>query len=297
MNQSVLPDSIQSPVITTFISSSKPIENADSLRQISYFNRLDSVFKSNISTYDTLIIQEPVNKNMLITERIRQSGKGYKEPQYREPFAEDLVSGILLLVFLLLGITSAIEGKRIKQLYRAMLAVSFANVLKREEKFISHRSSVMLLLAFLLGVSLCVYNGIYYYRYTTDISDKTILFITLFLGFICVYFTKVITVTFLAFVFEQKELASNYIFNLLLFNIGSGVLLFPILVLYTYTLLPKEIVLMVSFTMIAFFISYRTIRNIYMSIQQGAVMSYIFLYFCALEFLPLMVLIKLLIAP
>lgn len=295
MNQSVLPDSIQSPVNTTVVGSSKLVENPDSLRQVSYFNRLDSVFKSNISKYDTFIIQEPVNKNSLITERIKQSVSGYKEPQYREAFAEDLVSGILLFIFLLLGITSAIEGKRIKQLYKAMLAASFANVLKREEKIISNSSSVMLLLVFLLGVSLCVYNGIYYYRYTTDISDKTMLFITLFFGFISVYFAKIITVTFLAFVFEQKELASNYIFNLLLFNIGLGVLLFPILVLYTYTSLPKEIVLTISFTMIAFFISYRTIRNIYMSIQQGAVMSYIFLYFCALEFLPLMVLIKLLV--
>jgi hypothetical protein len=287
-------DSIPMPV--KFISNyTHPIVNIDSLQQASYNKMLDSIFESNNSKYDTQIIQEPVNKKNLVNEIILEKGKAYLEPTEREFHSDNYTTIIVLLIFALLGVIAALEGKKINQLYKAIIGLSYASVLKREEKTISRRSSFLLLLVFLFTTSLVLFNGIIYNNYSTMFSNNLILFIAIIASIITAYFIKIFSVIILGFIFEKTVMVSDYVFNILLFNVGLGIVLFPFLILYFYTPLPKDILLIISFSIISFFIVYRILRSIYISFQQGAFISYIFLYFCALEILPLIVLIKILI--
>lgn len=290
-------ENIETVTVPSSASSSlaKPAENIDSLQQLTYYKMLDSIFESNISKYDTHIIQEPIKTNNLVNEHIINKGKSYLEPNQRALHNDNFTSIIVLLIFVLLGVTAALEGKKIYQLYKAIIGLSYASVLKRDEKTISRRSSIFLLLIFLFSSSLVLFNGIVHSNYATIFSNNIVLFMVIAIAIIVAYFIKISSALILGFIFEKAAMVSDYVFNILLFNIGLGIVLFPLSVLYIYTSIPKELILIISFIIISFFIGYRIIRSIYISFQQGAFVSYIFLYFCALEILPLIVLIKLLI--
>jgi hypothetical protein len=118
-----------------------------------------------------------------------------------------------------------------------------------------------------------------------------------FVGIISsMYIIKFFTNYILAFISSNNELAKEYLFNVFVFSQTIGVILFPLVVCLQFTKYPSEWFLYPALIITAGFYALRMFRSFIISVgEQNVGILYIFLYLCALEILPLLVLIKFLL--
>ena len=110
---------------------------------------------------------------------------------------------------------------------------------------------------------------------------------TLTLDALCILFSIITT---------KHELGSEYIFNVFLHSQVIGIILFPMVVCLQFSRYPIEWFLYPSMVIYILFFTLRTFRGfVIASSEQNSGFLYIILYFCALEILPLLVLVKFLV--
>lgn len=116
----------------------------------------------------------------------------------------------------------------------------------------------------------------------------------------CIIFAGLVYLKqFVLFVFGQifslKQSVGKYILTVSTFNVFIGLAMVPILVVLTFSTEPvKEVALLVGLGIIGILLIYKTIRLLFLS---GSFLSFhkfhFFLYLCAFELAPLLVLLKL----
>jgi hypothetical protein len=100
----------------------------------------------------------------------------------------------------------------------------------------------------------------------------------------------------LAFISSNNDLGKEYLFNVFVYSQTIGIILFPFIVCLQFTKYPTELFLYPALVICAGFYALRMFRGFIISVtEQNVGILYIFLYLCALEILPLLVLIKFLL--
>ena len=107
------------------------------------------------------------------------------------------------------------------------------------------------------------------------------------------YLLKLFLYKILGSVFSQREVTSELIFNMMLYNNVLGLILLPVATVHALVpgfgiaslfLVPGLIVL---------FYLMSIIRSVYFAIREGISIFYLILYLCALEILPVLLVTKL----
>lgn len=206
---------------------------------------------------------------------------------------------LVFIVFgiMLTGYVYAVFYNELKNLFKAFIDVRTAAHLPLKEHFVSRPISVLLSANFILMISLFILQSVSS-RLLPIISMEfsPISFILIIPGVFLIYFTKILLVKILGFVFYKKEIADSYYFIILLTNQMLGILLIPIVIFIAYGNLLSASVLIYSgilILLLGFFI--RAGKGIVLAIHGKENWFYIFLYFCTLEILPLLIGIKLLV--
>jgi hypothetical protein len=102
---------------------------------------------------------------------------------------------------------------------------------------------------------------------------------------------KIGLIRFLSFIFRTHQPSNEYILNILIFNILTGIFLLPLLVFAVY--LKCVIFLWICMIIFTLFFIFRLIRGFLIGISITKFSSvFLFVYLCSLEMLPLVVLIK-----
>jgi hypothetical protein len=121
---------------------------------------------------------------------------------------------------------------------------------------------------------------------------------TRFLTFSCaiavIYSGKMLGLRILSNIFNVDRPASAYIFTIFLFNMIAGLLLLPVIIILTYAPVHiREYAVTVILIILALILCYRLFRAvvIWMSIPR-APLFYLFLYLCAFEVAPLLLIRK-----
>ena len=144
-----------------------------------------------------------------------------------------------------------------------------------------------LLISLLIFQTILIYN-----KYQDELLNSFVLFLLIFISIIILWFLKIIVIKFIAKLFKEYQISTEYRINILVFNIISGIFLLPVLILITY--LKANIFLYSAFIIIGFFILFRFFRSMQIANNLRKIsVLYIFLYFCSLEILPAIVIIKL----
>lgn len=205
----------------------------------------------------------------------------------------------ILLLFLVLSIYVAVkiaDTSKIVKVFLSVFSLQAAKQLYREDYKLSKRVSVFLTLCFVLVFSFLIYS--INHRFGIMLKDVNSFVQYLFFMFLIVgmYTVKIVVNYFLSTVFYQTDLAKEYTFNIFVFCQIVGVLLFPFILFMQFSTLPDEWFIYPSIVLIIAALSLRLFRGVAISTIDGGVgILYIFLYLCALEVIPLLVLIKFLV--
>jgi len=200
---------------------------------------------------------------------------------------------ILVIAVLLLGMVKAFSNNRYKLGLKALFKYSVAQEITREEHVFFHRSNVLLTFVYLFTLSLILYQLKRMVLNESSLPEGLTSFFVILGGVIILYISKFLFSKMLLFVFNDTTSASEYIFNVSLYNNLMGVLLIPILCITYFTAFlfqPLLVYIVIPLALLVFLL--RLIRLFLIGRSIELLYVYIFLYICTLEILPLVVLYR-----
>ncbi len=205
--------------------------------------------------------------------------------------------GIILFLVLTLYVSIKVyDPKKIYKIFASVFSLQASKQLFREDYKLNKRVSVFLTISFILVISFLIYMTNHYFGFIlSDVSPlKQYVF---FLVTVClVYSIRFLVSYLLSFVVSNTELDREYFFNTFVFSQTLGLILFPMIVLIQFSKYPAEWFLYPAVIICAGFYVLRLFRGFVISVlEQNVGILYIFLYLCALEILPLLVLVKFLL--
>lgn len=213
------------------------------------------------------------------------------------PYTPSYWQGILMLIlFSIYVVIRVSEPKKILKIFISVFSLQEAKQLFREEIKLTKRISLLMGIVFVLVIAFLIqFTNHYFGLILNDYSQ-----IQQYLFFIVVaclaYLVKFLINYALAYISSNKELGKEYLFNVFIFSQAIGIIIFPLIVCLQFTKYPTEWFLYPALIICAGFYVLRMFRVFIISAtEQNIGILYIFMYLCALEILPMLVLIKFLL--
>lgn len=203
---------------------------------------------------------------------------------------------VMLMITALVLIARIFYRKNISELVRAFLSFSVTNQLVRDENILLQRASLILTVIFNLTAAFMVwqFGSVIAHKFLFALNDfSRFLVFAFFIALI--YSLKYVILKLSGFIFETEREMDAYIFNIFLSNNLFGMVLFPVAVLlFLYPRLSDSPVIFIAvIATAALFFLYRILRGILIGRASPSWSPvHLFLYICALEFAPLLVLLK-----
>jgi len=203
------------------------------------------------------------------------------------------VIGFLVLLLVLFAVLKGRFAKESSSIIHAFYSNRILGQINKEEQFFSSWPFVFLYLLFGFIIGMFLYQCCKYYQLSYDYVGVH-WFLRLSVTVILFYTLKVLLVKCLGFIFKAQKIASEYISILFLTYFNAGLLFLPIVIglslsagrfgiIYIY-------ISLILLVFIYFFQFLRAITNILSNYKFPLI--YLFIYLCALEICPLLILIK-----
>ncbi|WP_207422102.1 DUF4271 domain-containing protein [Desertivirga brevis] len=203
------------------------------------------------------------------------------------------VIGFLFILLVLFAILKSRFTKESTSLIHAFYSNRILGQINKEEQFFSSWPFVFLYLLFGFIIGMFLYQCCRYYQLSYDYVGVH-WFLRLSIIVIAFYTLKVLLIKCLGFVFKGEKIASEYISILFLTYFNAGLLFLPVVIALSLTAGRFGIIYiyvsLILLILIYFFQFLRAITNILSSYKFPLI--YLFIYLCALEICPLLVLIK-----
>lgn len=220
----------------------------------------------------------------------------HKNPIYVNSSLLYWPSIILFIVFAFYISIKVSDPKKILKIFISVFSLQASKQLIREDYKLYKRVSLLLSLNFILVISLLLFITNNYFGLILKSSSPIIQYLFFILVTIGVYFAKVLSVLGFSFITSRGETGKEYIFNIFVFCQITGLASFPFIVFLQFSKYPQEWFLYPTLIVCGCFYCFRMFRGIVIStLEQNVGILYIILYFCALEILPFLVLVKFLL--
>lgn len=203
---------------------------------------------------------------------------------------------LLLLVFGIYVYVKIIDPKKIAKISLSVFNIQIAKQLIREDYKIYKRVSVLLSFCFVLMFSFLLYKINDRFDLVLEGSNAHIQYLFFVLLVTLMYSTKIIFIKLSNLLTQTYDLGNEYVLTIFLHSQVLGIFLFPFIVCLQFSQYPMELFLYPSMVITCLFFFLRWFRGfVISSLEQNSGLLYIILYFCALEILPLFVLMKFLL--
>jgi hypothetical protein len=204
----------------------------------------------------------------------------------------DWITLLLILCFILLAWVQVFDRYRLSQIIRASLQKRFFSLLIREGNLFTERISFALGLIYLISLALLIFLGFNNLTGGPPFGLRPFsLFLLTLVSIILYWGIKVFLIRMLGNIFRTSLTTREYLVNIMVFNMVSGLNLLPFLVLIVY--LESPLFLYSGLIIIALLIVLRFIRGFMIGINLTKFSYlYLFVYLCSLEILPLIVLLR-----
>ncbi len=216
-----------------------------------------------------------------------------KEPLVREDFVSPIIGVSFLLLFLLLVFISYNFRSYISTILLANISPKNLNEKNISESNRNKKAGIWLTIFFLFVLAILVFNFLSFNStYLKSLKSSGYLFLSI--GTVSVLFIiKYILKKLIGKVFHQERLTELSFRQLGLKDKGYGVILFPFLILYNFSLPLKEISFIIIISISCFYLILRWVNGFLLGIKYGNIpYFYSFLYICTLEILPVALVIK-----
>lgn len=202
----------------------------------------------------------------------------------------------LLVTFALIVFARVSEPRKFFRVFTSFYSLQASKQLLREDYKIGRRLSVVLLLVFLVSLSYLLYLLNRYFGLILPEWPALGQF-GFFAGMVlAMYFVKYLFSMAVGYMINATELVKEYLFNVSVFAQVAGIAIFPFVIAIQFSKYRAEWFLYPAIVLVLAFFIFRLVRGFAISaVEQGIGFFYIFLYLCALEILPLLVLVKFLL--
>jgi hypothetical protein len=200
---------------------------------------------------------------------------------------------IVLAVVVVLKVTAPVRTLRV---LNAAYSLQVAKQIEREDYSPFKRVSVLLSIIFVLVVAFLFFKLNQLYGSVLEQNSSLFQYLFFVMVVVVVYTIKFIVMNFVSFLTDTSHLFGEYINNTLIINQSIGLLLFPVIILAElspvnplWLVFPSVLFLVLGYLL-------RLYRGfLFAGIEEGIGFLQLFVYLCALEILPLLVLIKFLV--
>lgn len=236
-----------------------------------------------------------INQIKFVSFTGSSSNYGQIQPKLRvRNYNADWIFIVLCFCIALFAFINTVYKRRVLQLIKAFWASEYSSQLVKSENVLVKQSSVLLSTLFLFSFSLFIYQfAHHFYRNIVPYKGLEMYFIIM-LYLIIFYTSKLLLYQIVAVVFNAREETKEYIFNMILINQTMGLVLLPLIALLNY--LPTHnhaLLLFIGLFFITVLFLYRITKGLVAFwFSRLFSKSYLFLYLCALEILPLLLIGK-----
>lgn len=204
-----------------------------------------------------------------------------------------------ILLFIVFGLYISVRITSPKTIFKICIAVfnpQLAKQLMREDYKLTKRVSLFLSACFVLVFAFLLYKTSKHFDLLFLSYSDLLQYCFFVVLIIIVYATKIFTNSLFSSLTKNTELGQEYIFNVFLFAQVMGVFLFPLVAFIQFSRLPIEWFLYPSLAICFMFYALRSLRGFVLAgLEQNSGFLHIILYFCALEILPMLVLVEFLV--
>lgn len=229
------------------------------------------------------------------------SGHSLKSSRDKDPILTNTPvlywpSVLLFLVFSIYVSIKVTDPKKIIKIFISIFSIQASKQLIREDYKLYKRVSVFLSTCFILVISflICLINnyfGLILKSYGLFYQYLFFILVTTF-----IYLTKIVSTLILSHITSSYEIGKEYVFNLFIFCQIAGIILFPVVVFLQFSKYPAEWFLYPGLIICGSIYMLRIFRGFVISaLEQNIGFLYIILYLCALEILPVLVLVRFLL--
>lgn len=217
-------------------------------------------------------------------------------PIERSTEIQILPLSIILIALSILFYLIVSNQRKFILILRAFIQHSQARQLEREDYRINKGASLGLLIIFV------IVTAAFFQQFTLHLNLFNRIDVSGFKGFVflaiailILYSIKILVNRLLSGVLNSYDAIREYLFNVLLLNKAVGLSLLPLTIALFFTQLPKEGIYFTGVILSAIFYCLRIVRGFSIGYStRGLSAFHLFLYLCALEILPLAVILKLL---
>ena len=259
---------------------------------------LDIPQKDVFQHFEDILISKP-KKNLPVTVKdttthaITKKVTGF-EGSIRAEASLNWLPGMLLLALFIFSWIKILYQKYIVQVIAATVNYQVSVRLLREKNVLFRNMSMGLNFIFTLNIGLFIYFLIQNFN-LNQIEPNGFLSVAIYsLGVLAFYNVKTFICKLIGNVFLVKEQIAEYVHNIHLYNKNTGLFLFPVVIVYPYitSSLIKPIVIYLGLIIIIGMTLLLVYRSFQIIMKNGVSLFYLILYLCAVEILPILLLIK-----
>ena len=208
----------------------------------------------------------------------------------------DWLVGVLVLAFFLFATVRLIFNKYLSQLAQATINYSTFTRVFRERYFHLFHASFRLDVIFNLIMALFVYQFLSAYKINFGITSSFYVYL-ICLGIVIGYFTvKKVLYTLAGIMTESKAEVQEYLFSITVYNRVLGLFLLPVTAIIAFAPhYEPEPILFTGLGIILIFYMLSLLRGAKIFLKKHFSISYLILYLCTLEFLPLLLIYNILL--
>ena len=205
------------------------------------------------------------------------------------------ITGILFFLFSIFVWLFVSNAKKLNQVIKGFYQTRYTNQNTLDEFSVGNRVSFFLSAFFIVTMSIFISQLLSFYQ--IDIFKKNFAELTIALIIFVVYGIKFFTINFLGYVFQMQKEMKDYTMLVFLFCNTLGLVMLPIVICLSFVKqLSPAVFIYAGIGIIVSFVFIRTIRGVFIGFKSPRVSKlYLFMYLCALEILPIIFMVKLVI--
>ena len=202
---------------------------------------------------------------------------------------------IILFSLLVIVWARTSHNSRFSRIGKAFFNIREFYQVVREEYAMINSLSIAMVMLFVLTLSAFIYQVNSFYNVFPLSPNAFIFFVKIVIAVLLFFLAKLVLVNLLGIMFYgRSEQVSDFIYNIFLMNNVSGLALVPIVLFMAYfNVIPRSTLILISSIILSSIYLYRILRTFSISTGEGNVSRlYFFMYLCTLEFLPFVVIFK-----
>jgi hypothetical protein len=208
----------------------------------------------------------------------------------------DWLVGVLVLAFFLFATVRLIFNKYLSQLVQSTINYSTFTRVFREKYFNLFHASFRLDVIFNLIMALFGYQFISNYKINFGIHNSFYVYLICLATVVGYFIVKKVLYGLIGIMTECKREVKEYLFNITVFNRVLGLFLLPVTAIIAFVpIYQPELLLYIGLVIITVFYLLSLVRGTKIFLRKHFSISYLILYLCTLEFLPLLLVFNILL--